>query len=334
MFHRLVPAIPARPRPARSRPTRHRPAAALAAIALVVPLTAAAGGATAAAQSVEAAQVEDPLQALEESNGFGVHVTDAINGVNGPPGAPGPPAVVHAAVDCRSTPAHPRPVILVHGTFDNGPNTLPRLGAPLQRQGFCVIAPTLGAYAANPERGGLDSIVGASGPQLAGVIDRVRAMTGAEQVDLVGYSQGAAIAGYTTKMLRPGAVANVVSVGGYWGGDASAIVPADVPPEAAMAGLWAANLRGLAEIAPGSPLVSAWKGADGSPYLPGVGYTLIASRGDQLLPPSRSFVPGPGVRTLVPEDACGGAPTSHSGIADDPRTYALMAPALGGFGGC
>lgn len=313
---------------------RSRLAGVLAAVALAVPLVGGPGAGIAGAQSVEAGQLGEQLRALEGSEDFGRHVTEALDGVNGPPGAPGPPAAVETNIDCQPTPAHPRPVILVHGTFDNGPNTLPRLGEPLRRQGFCVIAPTLGAYAGNPARGGLDSIVGASGPQLAGVIDQVRAATGAEQVDLVGYSQGAAIAGYTTKVLRPGAVGRVVSVGGYWGGDNRGLVPDDLPPEAAGIGLWAANLRGLAELAPNSPMVAAWNGLEGSPYLPGVEYTLIATRGDGVLPPERSFVPGPGVRTLITEDVCGGGPNSHGGMAVDSRTHALVSGALGAAGGC
>lgn len=322
------------PRRSASHPSRSRLAGLITAAALAIPLVAGPGMGVAAAQSLEEGAIGEQVRTLEESEEFGHHVTAALNGANGPLGAPGPPAVVDTPVTCRPTPAHPRPVILVHGTFDNGPNTMPRFGVPLQQQGFCVIAPTLGAYAAKPERGGLDSIVGASGPQLAGVIDHVRAVTGAEQVDLVGYSQGAAIAGYTTKMLRPGAVGRVVSVGGFWGGNHGGLVPDGLPSEAAVAGLWAANLRGLAELAPHSPMLVAWNGLEGSPYLPGVDYTIIATRGDELLPPERSFVAGPGVRTVVSEDACGGGPTSHAGMSVDPRTHTLVSQALGGAGGC
>mgnify|MGYP001305464639 CR=1 FL=1 len=342
------------PRPARRpspREGRPRLAGVLAAltlgILLVVAPAAAPGAGPSVSQSVPQARAQAPFdqlarlgplatefRELDPAGELGPYVAEALNGVNGPIGDPGPPAEVNVTVPCRPTPARPRPVILVHGTFDNGPATMPRLGEPLRRQGFCVIAPTLGAYAGNPARGGLDSIVAASGPQLAGVIDRVRAETGAEQVDLVGYSQGAAIAGYTTKVLRPGAVGHVVSVGGYWGGDSRGLIPHQLPPEVAGIGLWAANLRGLAEMSPSSPFLPAWYGLDRSPFLPGVGYTLIATRGDHLLPPERSFVPGPGVRWLVVEDACGGGPTSHGGMAADPRTHALVTEALGAGGGC
>ena len=324
-----------------SRRAPHSPlarlGAAIAAFALALPLagvTGVTGAGVANAQSAEAQALGEQLRTLEGNEDIGHHVTDAMNGLNGPPGNPGPPAAVETPITCRPTAAHPRPVILVHGSFDNGPNTMPRLGAPLERQGFCVIAPTLGAYAGNPGRGGLDSIVGASAPQLASVIDQVRAATGADKVDLVGYSQGAAIAGYTTKVLRPGAVGRVVSVGGYMGGDPSGLLPDDLPPEAAGAALWAVNLRGLSELAPGSPMVAAWRGPENSPYLPGVEYTLIATRGDGVLPPERSFVPGPGVRTIVSEDACGGEPASHGGMASDWRTHTLMTAALGGGSGC
>ncbi|MDV8000172.1 esterase/lipase family protein [Rhodococcus sp. IEGM 1408] len=320
-----------RRRPHRS--VRSRLAGAVAAAALGIPV-AAASGSIVTAPVAQAGPVEDAIQALDPTGELGPYVTEALGGINGPLGAPGPPAPVDAPINCRPTAAHPRPVILVHGTFDNGPNTVSRLGAPLRRQGFCVVAPTLGAYVGNPARGGLDSIAGASGPQLAGVIDRVRAVTGAAQVDLVGYSQGASIAGYTTKVLRPGAVGRVVSVGGYWGADNSGLIPHQLPREAAGAALWAANLRGLAELSPGSPVLTAWYGLDRTPFLPGVGYTLIATRGDHLLPPERSFVPGPGVQWRVTEDACGGGPNSHGGMAVDSRTHSLVARALGGSGRC
>lgn len=284
--------------------------------------------------AAHAGPVEDAIAAVDPTGELDPYITEALAGANGPLGAPGPPAAVDAPVDCRPTPAHPRPVVLVHGTFDSGPNTAPRLAEPLRRQGFCVVTPTLGAYAGNPARGGLDSIAGASGPQLAGVIDHVRAVTGAPQVDLVGYSQGAAIAGYTTKVLRPGAVHHVVSVGGYWGGATDGLIPHRLPPELVGPALWAANLRGLAELSPGSPMLTAWYGPERSPFLPGVGYTLIATHGDHLVPPERSFVPGPGVAWRVPEESCGGAPTSHPGLAVDARTHSLVARALGGAGAC
>lgn len=321
------------------RPGRARARLARAATGIMTGMIAGVmAGATLAAPVAAAGPVEDALAGLgrdlDPAGQLGPYVTEALNGVNGPIGAPGPPAPVDAPVTCRPTAAHPRPVILVHGTFDSGPNTAPRLGEPLRRQGFCVVSPTLGAYAGNPARGGLDSIAGGSGPQLAAVIDNVRAVTGAAQVDLVGYSQGASIAGYTTKVLRPGAVGRVVSVGGYWGADNRGLLPHQLPPEVAGLGLWAANLRGLAELSPGSPVLSAWYGPDRTPFLPGVAYTLIASRGDEILPPGRSFVPGPGVQWRIPEDSCGGGPTSHSGMAVDSRTHALVAGALGGPGGC
>ena len=325
------PAISPAASPALRPAVRSRFAAAVAALALLVPAGLAS---TAQVPTAGAGPLEDAVAAVDPTGALGPYIDEAVAGANGPLGDPGPPAAVAADVGCRPSPAHPRPVVLVHGTFDNGPYMMARLGNSLRAQGFCVVAPTLGAYAGNPSRGGLDSIAGASGPQLAGVIDHVRAVTGAPQVDLVGYSQGAAIAGYTTKVLRPGAVGRVVSVGGYWGSETAGLIPHALPPTLVAPALWAANLRGLSELAPGTPTVAAWYGPDRTPFLPGVGYMLIASRGDHLLPPGRSFVAGPGVGWRVPEDACGGGPVSHHHIVGDPRTHSLVSRALGGGGGC
>ncbi|MBR7539201.1 lipase, partial [Mycobacterium tuberculosis] len=91
---------------------------------------------------VQLGPLGDYLRDLDPTGELGPYVTEALNGINGPIGDPGPPAAAAAPVTCRPTATHPRPVILVHGTFDNGADTMPRLGDPLRRQGFCVIAPT------------------------------------------------------------------------------------------------------------------------------------------------------------------------------------------------
>ncbi|MBB1030107.1 alpha/beta fold hydrolase, partial [Dietzia sp. SLG310A2-38A2] len=104
--------------------------------------------------------------------------------------------------DCRPSARHPVPVILVHGTGLNGGNSWATFGAALAAEGYCVWAPTVGAPPGLGSTGGFDSLTGASAPQLAAEIDRVRALTGAPEVDLVGHSQGAIIASYVTATTR------------------------------------------------------------------------------------------------------------------------------------
>ena len=131
------------------------------------------------------------------------------NGLTDPPGI--------NRDDCRPTAERPTPVILVHGTGLNGGNSWATFGAALAAEGYCAWAPTVGAppglAGAPGSTGGLDSLSAVSAPQLVAEIDRVLALTGAEEVDLVGHSQGAIIASYVTATARAEVVRTVVTLG-------------------------------------------------------------------------------------------------------------------------
>src|SRR5699024_4422820 len=93
---------------------------------------------------------------------------------------------------CPPAPDRPRPVILVNGPFT--PRALScRAGAPLLKHaGYCVCPFNFGnpsGVAQMPVQA-IGDIHG-SGRELADTVDRVVAATGAEEVDLVGHSQGA-----------------------------------------------------------------------------------------------------------------------------------------------
>src|SRR3954452_11211189 len=89
------------------------------------------------------------------------------------------PSTASAAATC--SPAHPQPVVLVHGTFGDSTNwALDR--AKLAADGYCTFALDYG------NRG--TGEIGRSARQLSDFVDRVLAATGAAQVDIVGHSQG------------------------------------------------------------------------------------------------------------------------------------------------
>ena len=94
--------------------------------------------------------------------------------------------------DCTPTPDKPRPVILVNGTFTTQALSY-QAGAPLLKNaGYCVFTFNFGnpsGVAQMPVQA-IGDIHG-SGRELADMVDRVVAATGAEEVDLVGHSQGA-----------------------------------------------------------------------------------------------------------------------------------------------
>ncbi len=247
---------------------------------------------------------------------------------------------------CKPTAAHPRPVVLVHGTFANRFNSFAALAPALKRQGFCVFSLN---YGAGQLRGlgvyGMRSIR-SSADQLAAFVDRVRTATGAPQVDLVGYSQGAVVA---RAYLR-------------WSGGAN---PADPAANAvhALVGLSGVNhgtkLFGLTDLMKGfglTGLVRSQLGAGpldlvvgssllrelnaGSETVPGVRYTMIATQTDEVSVPYRGahLAAGPGapgaagapgsVTNLVLQRGCPTDLSDHFNITYSPRAAALVVRAL------
>ncbi len=90
---------------------------------------------------------------------------------------------------CHPSAAHPRPVVLVHGTFGNMTDSWNALSPLLKNNGYCVFALNYGTPDLTGQVYGTTDIP-ASAQQLGTFIDQVRASTGAAKVDIVGHSQG------------------------------------------------------------------------------------------------------------------------------------------------
>ncbi|AVZ40547.1 MULTISPECIES: triacylglycerol lipase [unclassified Dietzia] len=225
--------------------------------------------------------------------------------------------------DCRPSARHPVPVILVHGTGLNGGNSWATYGAALAAEGYCVWAPTVGAPPGLGSTGGFDSLTGASAPQLAAEIDRVRALTGAHEVDLVGHSQGAIIASYVTATTRAHAVRTVVTLG---------VDPArsgEGPPEFVT--------EFLEVISPGTArrdaeATLAWLGDEGVPFARGVRYVAVVSDYDELTGPvTAPVVPDfVDLRVVRLQDGCEADRSGHLTVLASPRAVDLVTDALGG----
>lgn len=242
---------------------------------------------------------------------------------------------------CRPTTDHPRPVILLHGTGANGVNNWGTFAPALLNEGYCVFAPTYGASSLFPGLGAAarmpDHVA-----EVAAYTDRVLEATGAEQVDVVGHSQGATVGLHLAKVARPGKVGTVVSIGGFAGGS-----NAELPAAASLATVVDLDALGAdySPHIPDGPLPIPFPSmmdigrdapasrdlfADGHPFLDGVAYTLIASRWDGLVPPGLSFPPGelPGVTRHVLQDTCPINGADHASLYADPQTVDLTLNAL------
>ncbi|WP_369390077.1 esterase/lipase family protein [Streptomyces sp. CG1] len=90
--------------------------------------------------------------------------------------------------NCKPTREHPRPVVLLHGTFANAYDNWGLMSPYLKQLGYCVFAPDYGGTPGNPIKA--TAHVPVSAQQIADYVDRVLKATGARQVDLVGHSQG------------------------------------------------------------------------------------------------------------------------------------------------
>ncbi|CAM5657337.1 hypothetical protein SNARM312S_08198 [Streptomyces narbonensis] len=101
---------------------------------------------------------------------------------------------------CKPSAAHPRPVVLVHGTFGNSVDNWLVLAPYLVNRGYCVFSLDYGQLPNVPFFHGLGPIA-KSAEQLDAYVDRVLAATGAPEVDLVGHSQGGMMPRWYLKFL-------------------------------------------------------------------------------------------------------------------------------------
>nr|WP_085996998.1 alpha/beta fold hydrolase [Nocardia pneumoniae] len=236
---------------------------------------------------------------------------------------------------CRPSPAHPNPVVLVHGT-SGGAQTSWGVYAPLlANEGYCVYSGTFGNYDLPWPASAIGGMlpIERSAAQLAAFVDRVRAATGVAQVDLIGHSQGNLIGNYFVKRLGGAAkVDKMVGLAPPWlGSNAGGMAELNEfgtrlglgPVFDAVAG---SPCQACRQVLQGSEFVRALN-QDGV-YHPDVTYTNIATVLDELVVPyTAGLVAGAGVTNIVVQDGCATDYSGHTGIAGSPRaaTYVLNA---------
>ncbi|QTI68326.1 esterase/lipase family protein [Gordonia polyisoprenivorans] len=239
---------------------------------------------------------------------------------------------------CRPSAAHPRPVILVHGSGGGRQTNWATLAPVLVNAGYCVFAPTYGALGTVWPV----SALGGLGPkpdsawQIKEFIDHVRAATGSDQVDIVGHSLGTEIPTYWLKYLGGrGHVAHYVSLAPYW---------RQGPDDDDVRGETIAEFRARLGIAPPAhPACPECTPAPAdlnfnqavrlpTPYLPGVRYTNIVTRDDEIVTPySAGILPGPpgtDVTNIVVQEGCPIDHADHLSIVANRRSAALVLNAL------
>jgi triacylglycerol esterase/lipase EstA (alpha/beta hydrolase family) len=238
------------------------------------------------------------------------------------PAAPGPLPVVYNGVygyahsspsasppgsndwSCKPSAAHPRPVVLVHGTFEDMSGNWQALSPLLFDDGYCVFALNYGSYNNSGAFGvyGTGPIEG-SAQELSAFVDRVLSATGATQVDIVGHSQGGMMPRYYLKNL--GGASKVHTLVGLSPSNHGTTLNglftlASHFPNANAA---FADCPACAEQEAGSTFITNLN--NGGDTVSGVDYTVIQTQNDEVVTPFTSaFLTGPNVTNILLQAQC------------------------------
>ena len=218
---------------------------------------------------------------------------------------------------CRPTAAHPRPVILVHGTFENMADNWQALSPLLFNNGYCVFALNYGGF------DGSDAIgIDATGPietsaqQLSAFVAKVLTATRAKKVDLVGHSQGGMMPRYYLKF--DGGASKVNALIGLAPSnhgttlDGLEALTSQIPGASDQPSTCPACSE---QMAGSSFLTKLNAGGD---TVAGVRYTVIESQNDEVVTPYTSaFLTGPNVTNILLQSQCSLDQGEHLSMAYD-----------------
>ncbi|ASF12847.1 triacylglycerol lipase [Nocardia brasiliensis NBRC 14402] len=246
--------------------------------------------------------------------------------------------------NCKPTAAHPRPVVLLHGTWMNAYNGYAYMGQPIKDAGFCTFTFNYGRSSVI-QGGGLGAVLPGvmgtgyiqdSAKQLAVFVDRVLAATGTDEVDIVAHSQGGSMANWYTKfeggaektknLITYGATHHGTSLDGI-GALGRAINNLGI------------DILGFIEIFVGHAGIQQTIGSDfvnqlnaNGDTVPGVDYTIVGTRYDEVTNPyPLTFLqPGPGatVQNITLQDGCEQDLSDHLTMMYSPRSLSIALRAL------
>ncbi|WP_327350713.1 esterase/lipase family protein [Streptomyces sp. NBC_01304] len=312
----IISALRARPRAA-LRVSRLARSLALGLAALSLPLAASTpASATVHSPAYAARSAQDPVSDAKRL------ATPNLAGAND--------------WSCRPSAQHPRPLILVHGTIADG-SVWAKTAPQYKKAGHCVFSLDYG-------KGGgvLGLFLGGTAPiansakQLRVFVDGVLAATGASQVDIVGHSQGGMMPRQYMK-FEGGTpkVHTLVGLGPSNHGSQSPVVAGllkDQPWLAALLNLLGTTVSDLTcpacgEQTAGSAFLT--KLNEGGDTLPGVSYTVIATRYDLgITPYNGQYLRGPEVSNILLQDICPWNLATHATLDEDPLALRLALNAL------
>ena len=241
----------------------------------------------------------------------GAEEGDYYTSPNDPPGA--------NDWSCRPTAAHPRPVVLVHGTFGDRTHLWEPISFRLSQAGYCVFSLDYGNRATGP--------IEDSARELATFTTKVLKATGARKVSMIGHSQGGLMPRYYIKYL--GGAKHV--------DDLIGIAPSNhgttVLNSSMFAGSEGSGFDCVAcqQQVAGSPFLTALNAGDETPGT--VDYTTITTAYDEVVVPHTSGYLEGGRDTdqltnVTVQETCPVDPSEHVTVPLSATTYAWVADAL------
>ncbi|MFE4820643.1 esterase/lipase family protein [Streptomyces sp. NPDC056704] len=232
-----------------------------------------------------------------------------------------PAATAHAAApssgwndySCKPSATHPRPVVLVHGTFANSIDNWLGFAPYLVNRGYCVFSLDYGQLPGVPLFNALGPI-DKSAEQLQVFVDKVLTATGAAKADLVGHSQGGLMPRYYLKFLGGAAKVNTfVGIAPDNHGTTLDGLTNLLPYFPGAEDLLSAVTPALADQIVGSAFLTKLNA--GGDTVPGVHYTVIATKYDEVVTPYRSqFLTGSDVHNVLLQDLCPVDLSEHAAI--------------------
>ncbi|MCF3104471.1 alpha/beta fold hydrolase [Streptomyces roseoverticillatus] len=204
---------------------------------------------------------------------------------------------------CKPSAAHPRPVVLVHGTLGNATDNWLLMAPYLVKRGYCVFSLDYGKLPGVPMFYGLGPIA-KSAEELSAYVDKVRDATGADKVDMVGHSQGGMMPRYYINFLGGASKVNHLiglapSSHGTTMMGLTKLMDSVPGARKALGGM----AQGLTDQALGSDFLNRLNASPDT--MPGVEYSVIATKYDQVVTPhGTNYLSGPNVRNVMLQDLC------------------------------
>jgi triacylglycerol esterase/lipase EstA (alpha/beta hydrolase family) len=231
---------------------------------------------------------------------------------------------------CQPSAAHPFPVVLVHGTFENENDNWQAASPELANHGYCVFAFNYGGSTTTNAIQGTGEIAASAG-QLSTFVNQVLSATGAAKVDLVGHSQGGMMPRYYINFLGGAAkVDKLVALAPSNFGttlDGLVTLGQDLGISSTVNGALSSGCEACVEQEQGSAFLAH---LNATPTVPGVQYTVIETSGDEVVTPfANAFLPAASnVTNITVQNQCAQDASEHLELANDPIAMADMLNAL------